>query len=286
MKEQAVSFGAGGNLSGILCEAAKPVPGAPVALLWNVGIHHRVGAYRVWVDLARRLAADGYSSLRFDLSGMGDSEPRKGTGEDEARKEDLDEAMAFVTKRTGVATFAPIGFCSGVDQLHALGLRDRRVVAMGYVEAYAWKTRGFYLRYPLRYLRGTLWRDRIEHLSERKELAPLRRFFRRKEALPVAAEDAGGAEMFARRRPSQAQFAADLGELRNRSVKLFFAYFGLETGVTHAGQFHEMTGIPPGAPDVRVFFLGGADHILFRTQDRTLTVSELCAWMKHSYPRA
>lgn len=292
MKEHAVSFGAGQNLSGILCEAAQPVPGAPAVLLWNVGIHHRVGAYRIWVDLARQLAAEGYTSLRFDLSGMGDSEPRRGPHQDDGRQQDLDEAMALVTKRTGIATFAPIGFCSGVDQLHPLGLRDRRVVAMGYVEGYHWKTTGYWLRYPLRYLRGMLWRDRLQHLGERPALQRFRRFFKPREALaidPGKAEDAGGAGavMFARQRPSQQQFTDDLRALRDRDVKLFFAYFGVETGVTHAGQFYEMTKIDPArSEDVKVFFLGGADHILFRTQDRALTVAGIGAWLKQSYPRA
>jgi hypothetical protein len=287
VKEHAVSFGAAGNLAGILCEAQKPVPGAPLALMWNVGIHHRVGAYRIWVDLARKLAAEGYSSLRFDLSGMGDSDARRGAEEDETRAVDLDEAMAFATRRTGIATFAPIGFCSGIDQLHALGLRDPRVVAMGYVEGYAWKTRGYYMRYPLRYLRGTLWRDRLEHLSERKQLQVLKGLFGKREALaldPGAAEAAAGAAMFARHRPDRDGFARDLQALRARDVKLLFAYFGLDTGFTHEGQFREMTGVEPG-PSVRLFFLGGADHILFRTQDRALTVAEICVWMKQCYPR-
>jgi len=283
MREHAVSFGASGNLSGILCEPQRPIAGAPAALMWNVGIHHRVGAFRIWVDLARKLAAAGFTSLRFVLSGMGDSEVRRGAPEDVERKEDLDEAMAFMTKRTGVSTFAPIAFCSGIDQLHSLGLRDERIVAMGYIEGYAWRTRGFYLRYPLRYLRGTLWRDRLEHLSERKALQRFRRFLKPKEALavdPGTAEEAAGAgaSMFARHRPGQEQFAADLRTLRARDVKLFFAYFGLETDFTYSGQFVEMTGIKPDR-DVRLFFLGGADHILYRTQDRALTVAETAAWL-------
>jgi pimeloyl-ACP methyl ester carboxylesterase len=290
MREHAVSFGAGGNLSGILCEPDQPVAGAPAALMWNVGIHHRVGAFRIWVDLARRLAAAGFTSLRFDLSGMGDSETRRGAAEDVERKEDLDEAMAFITKRTGLETFAPIAFCSGIDQLHALGLREPRVVAMAYIEGYAWRTRGFYLRYPLRYLRGTLWRDRLEHLSERKELQRFRRFFEKKAALaidPGAAEEAAGAgaSMFARHRPDQAQFSADLRALRGREVKLFFAYFGLETDFSAPAQFEEMTGVRPDH-DVRLFFLGGADHILYRTQDRALTVAETAAWLKQTYAHA
>jgi len=194
--------------------------------------------------------------------------------------------MAFVTKRTGLSTFAPIGFCSGIDQLHALGLRDPRVVAMGYIEGYAWKTRGYYLRYPLRYLRGTLWKDRIEHLYERKELNALTRFLKPREGAlaidPEAAENAAGAGMFARHRVTQEQFSADLHRLRDRNVKLFFAFFGIDTGFSHAGQFEEMTGVAP-SPEVQVFFLGGADHILFRCPDRALTVGEVAGWMKRNY---
>ncbi|MBK7862390.1 MAG: hypothetical protein IPJ65_28030 [Archangiaceae bacterium] len=287
MKEHAVTFGAAGNLSGILCEPEHPVPGAPAVLMWNVGIHHRVGAFRVWVDLARRLAEAGFTSLRFDLSGMGDSEVRRGGDQDVERKADLDEAMAFVTRRTGITTFAPVAFCSGIDQLHDLGLRDERVVAMGYIEGYAWRTPGFWLHYPKRYLNPALWKERLEHLDERQSLQRFKRFFKPRAALkldPESVEAAGGAAMFARHRPDQGQFAADLRRLRARDVKLFFAYFGLDTDFNHPAQFEEMTGMAP-SDDVRLFYLGAADHILFRTAHRDATVIETCAWLKHRFGR-
>lgn len=291
MREQAVAFGAAGNLTGILCEPDRPAATAPAVLLWNVGIHHRVGAYRIWVDLARRLAGEGYTSLRFDLSGMGDSEPRRGGVDDPTYREDFDEAMAFVTKRTGIATFVPVGFCSGVDQLHALGLREPRVVGMGYVEAYTWKTTGYRLRYPLRYLRGTLWEHRLANLAKRPPLQRLARLLGRGgPSSPELAVDLGGAEnaagaaMFSRQHPPRERFAAELAQLRQRNVKLLFAYFGLETGFTHAGQFQEMTGLAPAGDDLRVFFLGGADHILYRVDDRALAIAELTGWMKRAFP--
>jgi hypothetical protein len=285
MKEHAVSFGASGHLCGVLCESEAALPGAPAVLLWNIGIHHRVGAFRIWVDLARALAEVGFTSLRFDLSGMGDSEVRRGAPDDDAQAEDLDEAMAFVTRRTGLGTFAPIGFCSGADQLHALGLRDERVLAMGYIEGYAWRTPGFWLRYPLRYLRPALWRDRLEHLPERKSLQRFRRFFAPREELavdPIAAETAGGAAMFARRPIEPERFAKDLHALRRRGVKLFFAYFGLDSDFNHAGQFEEMTALKPSR-DLQVFFHGGADHTLYRAEHRAQTVAHTCAWLQQSF---
>jgi hypothetical protein len=284
MKEHAVSFGSSGQLSGILTEPVSPRPNAPAVLLWNIGTHHRVGTSRIWVELARRLARDGFTSLRFDLSGMGDSEPRRGGEADLSRQRDLDDAMAFVTKRTGIATFAPIGFCSGVDQLHPLGLRDERVVAMGYVEGYAWKTLGWRLRYPLRYLSLPRWEGRLALLHERKALEGLKAWWRptRLGLDPGALEQAGGAEMFSRHQPEQRAFAADLRTLLRRGVKLFFAYFGLDARFTHASQFEEMTGVAPGG-GLRLFFLGGADHLLIHVEDRALTITEIASWLVGSF---
>jgi hypothetical protein len=289
VKETAVNFGAAGNLSGVLVEpdAGKAIAHAPAALLWNIGIHHRVGSYRVWVDLSRQLAEAGFTSLRFDLSGMGDSEVKKGgtlTDGGADRAEDLAEAMALVTRRTGQTTFAPMGFCSGIDQLHPLGLKDERVVAMAYIEGYSWKTRGYYARFPLRYLRATLWKDRLARLPERKSLGALRRLFKSRDALavdPMGAQEAAGG-LFARDYPTAEKFAQDLTGLRQRGVKLFFAYFGLETGFAHAGQFTEMTGLQP-ADDLELYYLGGADHILYRTADRALVLGQVTQWMRRQF---
>ncbi len=268
MKEHAVTFG---PLAGVLTEPPAQRPGAPAALMWNVGINHRVGAYRIWVDLARRLSEAGITSLRFDLAGMGDSDTRKAANDDPERQLDLEDAMAFVTKRTGLQTFAPIGFCSGVDPLHALGKRDARVVAMAYVEGYAWPTLGHRVRAGLKVLRGPYWAWRLDRLQKRRAHA----------VDPETAERAGGAAMFSRHDPEPQAFAADVRGLLRRKVKLLFAYFGLQTDFNHEGQFEEMTGLQPGG-DLTLFYLGGADHILFRAADRALTVERIATWLSRA----
>lgn len=50
----------------------------PVVVLSNSGTDWHVGPSRLWVDLARQLAARGLRSIRFDLSGVGDSPTRPG----------------------------------------------------------------------------------------------------------------------------------------------------------------------------------------------------------------
>lgn len=52
--------------------------GGPVVIMANSGTDSHVGPNRLWVDLARQLAARGLRSLRFDLSGIGDSPTRPG----------------------------------------------------------------------------------------------------------------------------------------------------------------------------------------------------------------
>jgi pimeloyl-ACP methyl ester carboxylesterase len=51
--------------------------GGPTAVFLNVANEHRLGPARLWVDLARQWAASGIRSVRFDLSGLGDSPTRQ-----------------------------------------------------------------------------------------------------------------------------------------------------------------------------------------------------------------
>ena len=46
------------------------------AVLLNAGLIHHIGPNRIYVKLARQIAALGIVALRFDLSGIGDSLPR------------------------------------------------------------------------------------------------------------------------------------------------------------------------------------------------------------------
>ena len=79
MRERALTFGPA-NLVGILTQPDPDVavPDAPAVVILNSGILHRAGASRMYVQVARTLAEEGMTSLRFDFSGIGDSEVRRG----------------------------------------------------------------------------------------------------------------------------------------------------------------------------------------------------------------
>jgi alpha-beta hydrolase superfamily lysophospholipase len=72
--EKAVRIGPAA-LFGIETETAAD-SGRPAVVLIGVANEHRVGPARTWVELARRLAGEGFRSVRVDLSGLGDSPVR------------------------------------------------------------------------------------------------------------------------------------------------------------------------------------------------------------------
>jgi hypothetical protein len=282
MIERAVVFGANGALTGILTEpdAERAVADAPAVLMWNIGIHHRVGPYRVQVDIARELARRGYASLRFDVAGMGDSEMGHDSRTDEERSLDnIREAMNLLERRRGTPRFLPIGFCSSVDSAHAISLIDNRVVGACFIEGYANRTAGFWMLYPLRMFDTIRWKRRIL----RKIPALLAKIGRRGEAA-AADERAALGSVFARNYPSAAKFASDVRAMAARGVRLLFVYVGGDTDFNHRGQFEEMMGNGLPGEHVDVTYYGGADHTFYRADDRRRAVLRVAEWTERAFP--
>lgn len=134
MRESAVRFGDGRALIGVLTKSASEWGGAelPGVIFLNAGLVHRVGTSRLHVTLARRLAARGLPALRFDLSGIGDSEP-SGDALSPARRwtAETRRAMDFLAAETGATRFVLIGHCSGAAVSYRTAAEDARVVGIG-----------------------------------------------------------------------------------------------------------------------------------------------------------
>ena len=78
-REKAIRMGDDSSLVGIV---TGPAPGTddqgkPAFVMLNSGILHRVGSCRLNVRMARALSAHGFTSLRFDFSGVGDRDHRR-----------------------------------------------------------------------------------------------------------------------------------------------------------------------------------------------------------------
>ena len=150
MKESIENFGDQQHLYGTLCvpeEDAETRHNTCVIML-NAGLVYQAGPKRLYVDVARDLANRGFSSLRFDLSGIGDSDRRRDTMPyEEQIPADIASAISFVEKKTGIESFVLMGICTGADNAHKYALRDKRVNGAVFIDGYAYKTPGYYLRY-------------------------------------------------------------------------------------------------------------------------------------------
>lgn len=101
----------------------------PGILVLNTGIAHRVGHFRIFSAMARKLAGLGHTVLRFDMSGIGDSERRDDSLLPlDSAKRDIREAIEFMQSKCSLTRIVLIGICSGADNALAFAGNDPRVV--------------------------------------------------------------------------------------------------------------------------------------------------------------
>lgn len=131
VREQVVLLGEKKGLVGIAAQSSAPDPSLPAVVILNAGIVHRVGPNRMFVVLARRLAALGHMVLRFDLSGIGDSDTRNDGREPlDAALEDLREVLDGLESTRAIRKVILVGLCSGADHAVIYAGRDPRIAGI------------------------------------------------------------------------------------------------------------------------------------------------------------
>jgi pimeloyl-ACP methyl ester carboxylesterase len=130
MREQVIQFGPAHGLVGIVTNPANPPEQQlPAVILLNAGLLHRVGPNRLYVQIARALAAQGHMVLRFDFSGIGDSRPRADhLPYNQSAPAEIREAMDWLSQHNGIQQFILIGHCAGAIFSLLVACEDTRVV--------------------------------------------------------------------------------------------------------------------------------------------------------------
>jgi dienelactone hydrolase len=281
--EKAHSFGEGGVLFGIVSAPAQPRPGRPAVVLLNAGLVHRVGPFRLHVELARRLAARGFVTLRLDQSALGDSLPRPGgLSYEERAVVDAREAMTFLHERYGAEGFVLVGLCAGAMNAHRAAAADPRAVGLIALDGYAYRTPGYWRELLLsRLLDQQAWRARARQARQLIERA-----LRRGEADAKGAEaeehlpGEDAATIFAQDWPPLPQVRQELEGALGRGLRALFVYTGGWSSYVFAEQFDEMFPALRGRERVRVRYFPLADHTYVLVEHREAMLREVEAFLE------
>lgn len=279
--EEVIGFRcASARLWGILTRPAPDVVASATAVLIVVGgPQYRVGSHRQFVLLARALAKAGFATMRFDCTGMGDSEgdPRSfdALGPDLRAALDALSRACPDTQRTVVW-----GLCDGASAALLFATNDPRVA--GIVAANPWARSEVTLAaarvkhyYATRILQREFWRKLLRGgLHWRATLSSLVSNVRGARLLRGQGLAAEGDD------PSfQAAMARGLARFQGRMLLILS---GNDLTAKEFLEYAESSGAWTGllhGPKVSRFDLADSDHTFSRRQWLEVVESETVAWL-------
>lgn len=288
--ETATWFGNEQSLFGIV-SLPPGREGLPGVVLMNPGTLHRVGGARLNVRIARSVASRSLPSIRFDLSGLGDSEARSdGSSYRDSTIADLSAAMSELERLAGCTTFLLIGHCTGAAMSYQAALVDERIIGLVQLEGFAYRTPLYhYHKWKRILLNPANW---AALLRGEKDLRPmLRRAIRnsfpaRREPTAVQAVEAqsvaearnqirGLADLL----PPRAEMRAGLAQLIARRVRMLHIYAGGEHHYySYRQQFQDAFPGLDTACLLEVEHLPDADHYFSAPAHQAWLDSRLLAW--------
>ena len=280
MRERAVQFGKDPVHTGILCEPdVPPEAGRPTCLLLNAGVIHRVGPNRLYVNVARTLAASGYASLRFDMSGRGDTDVRRdgetfiASGVKETRT-----AMDYLQQLRGTERFVPMGICSGAHDAVRTAMVDERIVGAVLIETYVYPTFEYRVRHLAR--RVASWKKWRDTLTGRTSLG--QRLLRGVGVDPGGNGDLEGDDLSNAVEgfiPPKHEIEGWLRSLADRGTELCFIFAG-STGIyNYRRQLFDAYRSLTGHPQIRIEYFPGADHTFTRLHYQQCLLSTITQFM-------
>lgn len=247
----------GGRAFGVLTRAQGASSGRAV-VLFNAGLIHRIGPFRLHVHLARRLATQGLDVFRFDIPGVGDSPP----GSHANFQAMANEVLGLVQEATGACSFIVGGICSAADQGWRVAVADPRVEGVLLLDGMAVQG-GWFRVGQLRLLLSRppgRWPGILLRLLAPKRL--------------------DGPGLFdVRDWPDHAQFLVQLEQLLARKVKILALYTGgVSYYLLHRRQLDVTFGRHRRSPRLQVEFWPGVDHIFFSASDRARLIDCIGDW--------
>ncbi len=269
MTEQVRLFGHGNGLSGIVTDAA----GSTGVVFLNAGVLHRVGPSRLHVTLARALADKGFASLRFDFSGIGESETRMDEMPERERILSESQAAMDVLTEKGASRFLLVGLCSGADNALRIAIEDSRVLGVVALQPHSFGSPGFaFETYARRVMAPRTWARLFGGSVSLRNVGAslwnaLRRSPRSVGAAPRSARSLAG------------HVAAEIRGVIERGVDMLLVY-----SVPSSAHYNFRTLVAPelkrleGPGRVEVETFTGSDHTFSPLAHQARLVERIAAW--------
>lgn len=282
MTQQIATFGPNGTLLGVLSMPKDIQAGAPVVLLTNSGVLSRQGPHRINVRIAHALQDAGIPTLRFDLSGHGDSQPIANVDGDRVQAvADMKSAMDWVQKKTSISRFYVFGICSGAVNAYDAAQADERVAGIMMLDGLWYRSRW---TLPMRhYKRAKVvgWGGSIA--AVRRRIFPNSSSDQAVDAAPVIdflpGDDAYG-------NPPKPAFVKTMQRLIERGTSVFFIYGGSVLDYySYNGQFKHVFGRHAFFPHVRCEYHPEIDHTLISRHAQKRLIELICDWVRSGIAR-
>lgn len=265
-----------GNLVGIVHVPEVARSGKPAFIFVSAGMLHRTGPYGFYTQAARELANMGFHVLRFDLSGIGDSEHQNNDLDfSEQSQQDIAAAIDLLCDSYKCETIISAGLCSGADDSIIAANRDERIKALFLLDGPGFRTPRFSLNrliyhYPQRLLNKQKWSNKLSKIGSLFDRN------QKKELRLCEIED----------RPlmEKENLIPMVETLVNRQVKMHFLFTG---GVfqyyNYTGQTFDMFKDIDLRDMLTESFHSDCDHLFLLHKHRLAVLNNLLSWTKLTF---
>lgn len=249
--------------NGLFAMASQPETpsGLPVVVLLNAGLVHRVGPFRLYVTLARTLAAAGFPVVRFDQPGVGDAPNKEDPDEAGVVARVFDELAAILYTND----FIVGGLCAAADLSWRVAHQDKRV-------------RGLLLLDPVAL--GGFW----------SKIGKIRLFMRRKPSTWLAmirrSISRGGkpANTDFRDWPKPDEIRTEFEKFVSDNIAVLAIYTGgAAPYFTHARQIGATFGSAASDPRVQFEYWPECDHTFMLSGDQARLIDTIRQWSSRRF---
>ncbi len=258
------------RLAGILSLAENAPADQAVVVLLNAGLLHKVGSFRMNVEIARALAKQGVCSFRFDLSRIGDSDSSNHSGDYQASVvHDITCAFDELTRVMQARKFLVIGLCTGADNAHRIAVEDPRVCGAVFVDGYAYPTLKFKAK---RILSAVSSPSRL--LKVLRDRLPF-------SAQPQSFVNANSEQaQFEWTLPAKQQVEDEFNTLIKRGVNMLFVFTGAARGhYNYERQMLDSFASLDFGDCLSIRINALADHSFCLSRDRQALVADIVNWL-------